>query len=99
LVASYDGTALTLGEMKPAGIAAGMSVETHDDGAKRRTALYGAQPLAGAGEILELTVTPSRDLLTLPITFTGKANEGRIRLVSAGRPTKGSPSHVEQPHR
>jgi hypothetical protein len=75
-----------------------MSVETHDGGGTHRSALYGAQPLAGAGEILEVTVTPVRDLLMLPITFTGTANEGRIRLLSGARPTKGS-LHGEQPHR
>jgi len=55
--------------------------------------------LAGSGVILELTVTPKRDLLTFPITFTAKANEGRIRLVSARFPTKGTTSHADQPHR
>jgi hypothetical protein len=99
LAAVYDPSEVTIGEMRAVGIAAGMSLESRDAGGRHRSALYGAQPLAGSGQILELTVTPTRDLLTLPITFTGTANEGRIRLISPRHPTKGIPSHVDSPHR
>jgi len=98
-VTRYDASAVSIGDLHPAGIATGMGLEAHDADGSHRAALYGAQPLAGSGVILELTVTPKRDLLTFPITFTAKANEGRIRLVSARFPTKGTTSHADQPHR
>jgi len=99
IVTRYDASAMSIGDMHPAGIATGMGLEAHDADGSHRAALYGAQPLAGSGVILELTVTPKRDLLTFPITFTAKANEGRIRLVSARFPTKGTTTHADQPHR
>jgi hypothetical protein len=95
----YDEAVLTIGEMRVAGLASAWAVVSRDAHGRHLAGLYGADPLASSGTVLEIVVTPSIDLTSIPLRVHASANEGRIPLVTSPRPAPRAPGHAESPRR
>jgi hypothetical protein len=82
----YPGRRLAIVGVEATGIGSNLAIAWNDTGDELRLGLYGVEPLAGSGAVVAITVEARRALSRLPpLGLEARANEGAIRVRSAGR--------------
>jgi hypothetical protein len=81
LALAFDSRAIAIRDVRAIGLGESMTLVSRTDTDRLLVAMYGLLPLAGSGSLLSVTVEALDDFpRRLPITISGEADEGGVRL-------------------